>query len=588
MTLHSRRSLAILGQSCLLLMLLACAPGEPESAGDESTSALEAATGAWFEDVSIEAGIQFRHDHGGSGQRYMVETMGSGGGVIDFDGDGWLDIVLLQGQPLPGHPEHDPVGSSHPWAHALYRNRGNGRFEDVSKGAGLESIGYGMGLCAGDIDNDGRTDLYVTAFGPDRLLRNEGNGRFVDITEAAGIDNPAWGASCAMADYDRDGCLDIYVTNYVDSRLDNHVRCGPATNSQYCHPDVYSGVPDLLHRNRCEGSGQFDEVGEQAGIRISDPNEAKGLGVVWFDHDDDGYPDIYVANDSTRNFLFRNRGDGTFEEVGVIAGVAYNADGRTEAGMGIAVGDFAASGQFDLVVTHLDFETNTYYRNLGQGLFEDATIATGIGPPSMTRVGFGISAVDADNDGHLDLYVANGHILDNIAALNSTLAHAQPDQLLHNHRRGGFQVVAPAQAGPWFATPMVGRGAMAADLDNDGSMDLLLSNNHGTAHLLRNQVGQRGHWLKLRLVSRYGERDAIGARVRLHAGGRVQQLEARAGSSYLVSEDPRLHFGLGDLQGIERLEIRWPEGDIQIVEGKLIPINQLTVIRQDASGTSAQ
>jgi hypothetical protein len=511
----------------------------------------------------------------------MVETMGSGVGVIDVDGDGWLDIVLLQGQPMPGHAEYSASSGRSPWSHALYRNLGDGRFEEVTEGVGLESIGYGMGLCAGDIDNDGHTDLYATAYGPDRLLRNTGQGRFVDISEIAGVDNPAWGASCAMADYDRDGCLDIYVTNYVDARLDNHVRCGPASESQYCHPDVYAGVPDLLYRNRCDGSGRFEEVGEQAGVRIADPKEGKGLGVVWFDHDDDGFLDIYVANDSTRNFLFRNRGDGSFEEVGILAGVAYNADGRTEAGMGVAVGDFATSGRFDLVVTHLDFETNTYYRNLGEGLFEDATSATGIGPPSMTRVGFGIASLDADNDGHRDLYVANGHILDNIAALNSTLSHAQADQLLHNNGFGRFDVVEADEAGPWFATAMVGRSAIAADLDNDGAMDLVVSNNQGPARLLRNRAGQRGDWVMLRLISRHGGRDAVGARARLHAGGRVQQAEVRAGSSYLGSEDPRLHFGLADAQGVDRLEIRWPEGDTQLIDGARVPVNRLTVIKQD-------
>ncbi len=559
-----RRQRRAPGLAALLIGLLAGC-GDPP--------APPAATDWRFEDVSAQAGIAFTHVHGGSGRRYLVETMGSGGGFLDADGDGWMDILLLQGQPLPGHArEGESLGSR------LFRNRGDGRFEDVSAGAGLDDIGYAQGACFGDIDNDGRIDIHVAVFGPDRLLRNLGGGRFEDVTTTSGIDNPAWASACAFADIDRDGWLDLYVVNYLDAGIERHVRCGPAQESQYCHPDVHAGVPDRLYRNL--GNGRFEEISARAGIRIEDPAEAKGLGVAFADLDGDGWQDIYVANDSTRNFLFMNRGDGRFEEVGVLHGAAYNEHGRTEAGMGIAAADVDGDGATDLFVTHLDFETNTLYRNLGNGMFEDYTVASGLGGPSVTRVGFGTVAFDAELDGDSDLFVANGHVLDNIAALNPSLSHAQPDQLFLNDGSGRFVEAFGGAGGVLFGAAEVSRAAAAGDIDNDGRVELLVTANNGPARLWRNRTPTANRWIGLHLRSRHGGRDAIGARVRLLAGGRWRSAEVRAGSSYQAQEDPRLVFGLGALERIERIEIRWPEGEAQVLVDPGLALDAYHAIRQ--------
>jgi len=555
----------------LVAVLISFAPACRQSDGGES-AVQQPRLSLWFEDVTEASALSFTHVDGGSGRRYMVETMGSGGGFLDFDSDGWLDVFLLQGAPLPGYRGAAPL------ANRLFRNLRDGTFEDVTTRSGLGDTGYAMGTCFGDIDNDGRVDVYVTAFGPDRLFRNRGDGRFEEITGAAGISNTLWGAGCAFADYDRDGFLDLFVVNYVDATIANHRRCGTSQLPMYCHPDVYAGVPDLLYRNR--GNGTFEEVGADAGIRIDDPNEAKGLGVLWLDYDDDGWLDAYVANDSTRNFLFRNQGDGTFQEVGATAGVAYDNLGRTQAGMGVSAGDVFGTGRMDIVVTNLDFEANTVYRNLGDGLFEDGTTGSGLAGASATQVGFGVSFLDADNDGDLDLVVANGHILDNIAAINPSLAYAQKDQLFANDGTGRFVEVPAVEAGRWFETPSVTRGLAAGDFDNDGSPDLLVTVSNGPAQLLRNVAGANGHWIDLRLVSRFGGREAVGARVRLVAGDLERVAEVRAGSSYLAQEDGRIHFGLGQRTRIDRLEIRWPEGDRQVVAGADVGIDRVVVIRQ--------
>jgi hypothetical protein len=322
-------------------------------------------------------------------------------------------------------------------------------------------------------------------------------------------------------------------------------------------------------------------------VRVDDPRESKGLGAIWLDYDDDGDPDLYVSNDSTRNFLFRNEGDGTFTEVGVVSGVAYNEQGRTQAGMGVAAGDLDGDARLDLVVTNLDFETNTFYRNLGGGLFEDTTAISGLAGPSVTKVGFGVVSFDADNDGDLDLFVANGHILDNIAEQNPSLSFAQADQLFENDGRGRFAEVPAPAAGPWFAGAAVSRGAAAGDFDNDGDLDLLVTVCDGPARLLENLAGEGRSWVGLRLVSRHGGRDAFGARVRLTAGDLERVAEVRTGSSYLSQEDPRLYFGLGGRGAVDRVEIRWPEGETQVVPGSEVPVGRVTVIRQPPASSGA-
>ncbi|MCS6805482.1 MAG: CRTAC1 family protein [Acidobacteriota bacterium] len=524
-----------------------------------------------FVPVQDQAGLLFTHVHGGSGRKYMIETMGSGGGFLDYDNDGWLDIYLVQSGPLPGFSDQTPLPNK------LYRNNGDGTFTDVTEQAGLGDTSYGMGCAFGDIDNDGFIDIFVTNFGPNKLYRNNGDGTFTDVTERAGVGDPRWGSSAAFADYDGDGFLDLYVVNYVNFSLDRNIYCGEPGLQTYCHPDVYDGVPDILYRNN--GDGTFTDVTRQAGLYIDAKDQSKGLGVVWSDYDNDGDADIFVANDSTRQFLFRNNGNGTFTEIGVSAGFAYNGQGKTTAGMGIDAGDYNGDGFFDLFITNLDFETNTLYHSLGDGSFEDRTDTTGLAAPSLTRVGFGTNFFDFDNDGDVDLFVANGHIIDNIARQNPSLSYEQPAQLYENLGRGPFADIS-ARAGAFFRTPWVGRGAAFGDVDNDGDVDILQTNNNQRALLLRNEIGHRQNWVMLKLASRHRGRDAIGARVTLVAGDLTQIEEVRSGSSYLSQNDLRVHFGIGNRQTIDYIEIRWPEGLRQRLSGEQVRINQITTISQ--------
>ena len=548
-------------RAILAVALIGCgAPSDsvtPEAR--TSPSPEPAAEAVWFEDGTGGSGVDFRHRHGGSGRRYMVETMGSGGGLVDLDKDGQLDIVLLQGQPLPGHSDAGP------WSDEVWRNQGEGVFADVTAEVMAAEPGWSMGFCAGDVDEDGDPDVLITRFGPDRLLINDG-GRLRDATEGSGIVSPEWGTSCAFADYDRDGCLDLAVANYVNFSLENHRLCSEGGLPAYCHPDVYAGVPDRLYSGRCDGT--FEDVSALSGIAVQDPDESKGLGVLWTDFDDDGWIDLYVSNDSTRNFLWRNLGDGTFEDVGVAAGVAFNEEGVTEAGMGVDAGDVDGDGRLDLVVANLDLETNTLYRQFAAGFYEDATRPTGLAAPSHERVGFGVELFDADLDGDPDLYVANGHIIDNIRQMRSTAAFEQKDQLFEN-RRGRFEPV--ARAGPWFAEARVSRSVAAGDLDGDGDQDLVITTCGGPATVLFNRIadGRRAIVLDLRLPS---GRSAVGARAVLvdDRGGR-QVEEVRAGSGYLSQGGPRLFFGLASGANAQRLEIRWPDGSEQAIDGDAMP-----------------
>ena len=560
------------------LLLAACSgpPPPTDEAPPLGSDPAESASDLWLEDVATEIGVAFNHDHGGSGRRFMVETLAGGGGWIDFDADGWLDLYIVQGEPLPGHPSSTlPDG--------IFRNQGDGTFEDVGAKMGGAEPGYGMGFCSGDVDNDGFPDVYVTRFGADRLLRNERGERFADFTEGSGITNPEWTASCAFADYDRDGCLDLYVVNYVDFSLDNHIRCEKSGIEMYCHPDVYNGVPDRLYRGHCDAT--FEEVTSTTGTAELDPEEGKGLGLVWSDLDNDGLVDLYVSNDSTRNFHFRNLGDGTFQEMGVELGSAYNERGLTEAGMGVDSGDMDGDGRLDLFVAHLDFETNTFYRNQEWGLFNDTTTAAGLAAPSTTMVGFGVELFDADNDGDLDLYVANGHIIDNIHLTNPTLAFEQQDQLFENQGDARFDEVATSRV-PYLETLRVGRGSPSGDLDNDGDLDLLVTNCAAPVALLRNNTRDRpggGNSVILRLVSRHGGRDAVGSRVEVTAGGVTRVEEIRAGSGYLSQADQRIHIGLGPHVRVESVAIRWPDGTRQRIDAANLEINGVTTFVQPSA-----
>jgi hypothetical protein len=410
-----------------------------------------------------------------------------------------------------------------------------------------------MGVVAGDYDNDGFPDLFVSNLGANELYRNNGDGTWTEVAAFAGLDNTDWGASAAWSDIDSDGDLDLYVTNYVDFTWDNHKFCGnPRRNLRaYCHPDVYNAVADLLYRNNNDGT--FTEVGAAAGV--ANTVDGKGLGVVFGDYDNDGDPDAYVANDSTRNFLYRNDGNGRFVEDGLLAGVGFSADGQAEAGMGTDWGDYDDDGNLDAFVTNLDLETNSLYRNLGDGSFADVTFASGLGEPSLLRVGFGTNWADLDNDGDLDLFVANGHIIDNIAEFRDNIAYAQPNQLYRNDA-GRFTDVSDAAG---IVAASVSRGSIAADMNRDGRIDVIVSNNGGVAELLLNE-STVGNWIALQFSGRDANRAAIGARVRVTVAGAARIREVRAGSSYCSSGPAAIHLGIGAASEAQ-VEVRWPGGD---------------------------
>ncbi|MBI2505053.1 MAG: CRTAC1 family protein [Candidatus Latescibacteria bacterium] len=503
-----------------------------------------------FAEVAVASGIDFHHTHGGSGELFYVETMGSGGGFLDYDGDGDLDIYLVNGASLPGHQTAEiPINR-------LYRNEGEGRFADATSVAGVGDTHYGMGCAAADFDNDGDTDLYVTNFGPEVLYRNEGNGTFVDMTSAAGVGDSLWSTSAAWLDYDNDGWLDLYTANYIDFSIENHQPCHQRGLHVYCDPDKYDSVPDRLYHN--EGDGRFKDATAEAGLERIVPG--RGLGVTCTDYDRDGDIDIYVANDETPNLLMRNEGNGRFQEVGLFSGVSHSGSGELQSGMGVDAGDYDGDGYPDLFVTNFSYETYTLYRNLGNGFFSDVSASAGLAEPTLLPLGFGTRFFDFDNDGDLDLFCANGHIFHNVEQLESSLTYAQKNQLLRND--GGWFADISASSGPAFEIARVSRGAAFGDYDDDGDVDILVTNNNGPAELLRNDGGNRQHWLTVRTVGTKSNRDGIGARLELWVGGHRQVREVISGASYLSTHDLRVHFGLGASQRVDRLDIYWPSGQV--------------------------
>jgi hypothetical protein len=521
-----------------------------------------------FTNVAATAGLDFRHVNGGTPERHLLEIMGSGGLFFDYDEDGWVDVFLVDGGSLVDRKVDSTARDR------LYRNRGNGTFEDVSNGSGITHSAYGMGACAADYDDDGWTDLYVTSVGPNRLYHNDAGKRFTDVTARAGVaGNPVFSTSCAFVDVDRDSDVDLFVVNYVDARIDNNAYCGDTTKKIriYCHPLNFAPLQSVLYRNN--GNGTFTDVSKQAGIT----QRGNGLGVVSGDYDDDGLPDIFVANDTTPNFLFHNEGRGVFKEAALISGVAVAADGKPRAGMGTDFGDYDGDGDLDLFVTNHEMEAHTLFRNLGKGLFEDATFQSGLGPPTLPFVGFGIAFVDVDNDADLDVSIVNGHVMNDASHFRPGTKEAQRNLLLRNEGNGRFRDIS-RQAGPGFAIEAVSRTLAAADIDNDGDLDLLVTNNASPADLLRNETPQQGNSLLVRVTGTRGNRNAIGARLRLTAGGKTQVREVRSGSSYLGQNELRVHFGLAAATTIDRLEIRWPMGQVEIVTG--VGVNQIVTITE--------
>lgn len=506
----------------------------------------------YFINVTTEAGIEFIHENGASERKLLVETFGSGLGWIDVDGDGWLDLFLVNGANLAeGEPSPGNV---------LYRNLGDGKFEDVTKQAGVAGYGQaGTGIAVGDVDADGLQDFFVTNYGPNILYRNNGDGTFSDWTEKAGVaGGEYWSSSAGFFDYDLDGHLDLYVVNYLDYDIEEDEYCGFRREGyrMYCHPSTYDGTPDQLFRNN--GDGTFTEVTESAGV--FNPT-GKGLGVTFADLNHDGHPDIYVANDTVRNFLYKNNGDGTFSDVTYASGAGYDPNGKPQAGMGTDAGDIDGDGLFDLFVTNFSEELNALYRNRGDFVFEDISEEAGLSS-TFIPLGFGTLLSDFDNDGDLDIYVTNGHVIDNVELYSPHLSYLQTD-LLYENRDGQFREVSE-KAGPVFHEKHVGRGAAVADYDNDGDLDLAVSLCGGRVVLMRNERGNRSNWVVLQLEGKKN-RLALGAQIYLTSGKGTQVKQVTNVASYLSSNDVRVFFGLGSESVVEQVKIVWPSGQEQIL-----------------------
>ena len=546
------RSIAAQVRPGLLLLLMTMAAALATAQGPTPGDA----PAFTFRNTAREAGLTAITVYGGTGtNKYLLETTGCGVAVFDYDGDGWLDIFVVNGSVLEGFPR-----GSAPTAH-LYRNRRDGTFEDVTTQAGLSQSGWGQAACAGDYDNDGHEDLYVTYWGQNRLFRNRGDGRFEDATARAGLNSARrrWGAGCAFLDYDRDGLLDLFAANYIDFEIDST----PVPESGLCR---YKGLPvacgppglpggkNVLYHNT--GRGTFEDVSERAGITRA--RGTYGLGVSTLDFNDDGWVDLYVANDSNPSALYINNADGTFRDVGVTAGCAYSQDGKPQAGMGVAPGDYDRNGTIDLFKTNFAGDTSTLYANDGKGACEDRTFAAGIGV-NTRWLGWGVGFVDLDNDGWLDLFLVNGHVYPEVQRLQTEAGYQQRKVVYRNLGNGRFADITAA-LGPPVTTPAAGRGAAFGDLDNDGDIDVVVNNVHAAPDLFRLDAPPGAHWLTLRLIGVTSNRSAIGARVRLFESGSMQTQEVRGGGSYFSQNDRRVHFGLGTAARVERVEVRWPNG----------------------------
>ena len=558
-----------MGRGLRVLAVAAAAAACPGCNGESGTTAAgnpgrtpghAAAPRVIFRDVAQERGVEFRHFTGFTGKRYIVEIMGSGAGFLDHDQDGDFDLYLLNGAPLPGTPK--PAVSPR---NRFFRNDGLGSFTDATEAAALGDEGYGMGMAVGDIENDGDPDLFLGNYGADILLRNRGDGVFEDVTTAAGIDLPEWSTSATFFDFDLDGDLDLYVAGYVDFAPGTFSPCRRGGVEVYCGPQAYGGICDRLLRN--DGTGQFADVSRE--LRITDCS-GKGLGVVAGDFEGDGDPDLYVANDGTANFLYINHlGEGgvRFSEEAIYYGVAFGYDAVAEAGMGTDMGDYDGDLDLDITVTNLEAQTNSLYRNDGGAAAMEVSYGSGLGAATLAYVGFGTCFLDFDLDSDLDLVVANGHVIDNIALVKEGSSFEQ-DDLLFENTGGSFREIL-ASRGANELPRRAGRGLAAADIDGDGDDDLVVNNNGSQALLLENAVGQERPSLGLRLEGSPpgSNRDAYGARVLIEAGGSMLLREVHAGSSYLASQDPRLRIGLPADGAVDRVTIRWPGGKAEEVQG---------------------
>ena len=513
-----------------------------------------------FIDITESAGITFVHTDGRSGSRLFNEFLGSGGGFFDYDGDGDLDIYLVNGAVQTGDGQDQ---TSH---NVLYQNNGDNTFTDVTDKAGVGSRAYGTGAAVGDYDNDGDIDLYVTNFGEDQLYRNNGDSTFTDVTTHAQVNNPNWGTSCAFADMDNDGHLDLYVANYAAYAPKDDIRCEERRVHVYCGPHAYPAVHDTFYKNN--GDGTFTDI--SALSRPSDLIPQHGLGVTFGDYDADGDTDLYVANDQDPNFLFQNGGNGNFLEVALISGVCYNDMGKEEAGMGTDFGDYDNDGWLDLTVSNYQTETNTVYHNHDGTFFTDNTITSGIAEVTHGYLGWGIKFFDYDNDGYQDIFVANGHLMDNITLLEKHVTYPQRNLLFRNLGDGRFANVMSETDG--LALEKVSRGAAIGDYDNDGDLDILVTNCNQRPDLLQNVIGNQNNWIQIQVVGQKSNRSGIGAKIKVVTGTHVQYSEVQSGGSYLSFHDLRAHFGVGKAEQIDLLEIRWQSGHID--RGTHLPINR--------------
>ncbi len=523
-----------------------------------------------FTDVRERTGITFKHDATMSEEKEYLETMGSGVGWIDYDQDGLLDLYFVQSAATEWYKPSRPLRS------VLYHNNGDGTFTDVTEKAGVGAEGlYGQGVAVGDYDNDGYPDMLVTGYGRAILYHNNGDGTFTDVTAKAGVaDEGNWSTSAGWFDYDKDGYLDLVICNYIQWTAKNNLWCGdhkPGYRA-YCHPDNYRGERLKLYHNNHDGT--FTDVSDSSGVGKP---EAKGMGVVLADLNNDGWPDIMVANDTWPNFLFLNNHDGTFRDVSFTSGVAASEDGRYEAGMGVDAADVDGDGWDDVYVTHLDFELNRLYHNNHDESFDDATFSSGLGNKTTLLSGVSARLFDYDNDGWIDIFQVNGSMLDNIGLYHSEVSWKEPKVMFRNLGKGKFDLVS-AQLGPDLLKPTVGRGSAVGDFDNDGDLDIAVSNSGDFPQIFRNDGGNANHWLEVMLVGVKSNRDGRGAALKLTSEGFVEYRQAQGGMSYMSAQDPRIHFGLGSRTSVSSLEITWPSGVVDKLTN--VPIDQIITVKE--------
>jgi len=530
-------------------------------------------TALLFKDIAAESGITFTH-HAAPEKKYIVESMSGGVAMFDYDNDGLIDLYFVDS--LTVETARNPTAARS----ALYRNLGNGKFADVTEKSGLAHPGWGMGVCTADVDGDGWEDLYVTGLGGNRLYHNNHDGTFTDIAQQAGVAGGGWSAGCGFADYDHDGRLDLFVSRYVKIDLDHLPEFGKDKTCEYrgiavqCGPRGLPGETDFLFHN--DGNGRFTEVGEKAGV--SDPRGYFGLGIAWFDYNDDGWPDLYVANDATPNFLYRNNKDGTFKDVAFPMGVAVSEDGAEQGSMGVALGDYLNAGRLSIFVTNFSEEYNDLYRHDGDH-FTDVSFRSNTAPSSLPYVGWGDAFIDYDNDGRQDIIVVNGHVypqLDTVR-LGASAGYRQRKLLYHNRGDGTFEEVA-AQFGAVMMDPRVGRGLALGDFDNDGRLDVVINNLDGSPEVLHNELATRGNWLLVKLKGAGMNTDAIGALVTARAGTLTQTRVVQSGTSYISQNDMRLHFGIGAATQVDSIDVRWPDGTTSKMTN--VKANQIVTIKK--------